>query len=340
MAVHQFVGHGHVGVALVPAGGGLEQQLAEGLFGGRLVEVADRWALPHPEDAQRGPAFVREPEGEVDGGGRGRAAVHADHDVGRGLGDVLGAAHDDDRAVGLGAHRDCHREGVQHLLRAAQAAGAEHDQLGVRGLPVQHQRRKVLIDGGDELQTGVPLAGCGGRPVQCLVAALAQGLVVAAVVERAELAEQGRHGVHQPQRQPAVVGLVGGPGGGHQASVERVDAEDDGTAGAVGTRGCHGSSSGPAPDPVSMLAVAQRSARGPTGPGARVRRSHPGRSRPAARVGPRGPGAPRQATAEWRADRNEEVATMTRIRVVTRPTRPHEPPPQDLRTPSGRPLPY
>ncbi|MGA5823791.1 hypothetical protein ACPC54_38780 [Kitasatospora sp. NPDC094028] len=37
---------------------------------------------------------------------------------------------------------------------------------------------------------------------------------------------------------------------------------------------------------------------------------------------------------------NEEVATMVRNKVVTRPTRPHEPPPLDLRTPSGRRLPY
>ncbi|MFE5587576.1 hypothetical protein [Kitasatospora sp. NPDC056531] len=36
----------------------------------------------------------------------------------------------------------------------------------------------------------------------------------------------------------------------------------------------------------------------------------------------------------------EEVAEMIRIKVVTRPTRPQQPPPLDLRAPSGRPLPY
>ncbi|MFJ9770602.1 hypothetical protein ACIRVF_05100 [Kitasatospora sp. NPDC101157] len=44
--------------------------------------------------------------------------------------------------------------------------------------------------------------------------------------------------------------------------------------------------------------------------------------------------------ARWNTDPNEEVGTMVRIKVVTRPTRPNEPPPLDLRTPSGRRLPY
>lgn len=36
----------------------------------------------------------------------------------------------------------------------------------------------------------------------------------------------------------------------------------------------------------------------------------------------------------------EEVATMERIRISKRPSRPQSRPPLDLRTPSGRPLPY
>ncbi|WP_327265746.1 hypothetical protein OG444_34170 [Streptomyces sp. NBC_01232] len=36
----------------------------------------------------------------------------------------------------------------------------------------------------------------------------------------------------------------------------------------------------------------------------------------------------------------EEVATMQRIRIQPHQKQPHKPAPLDLRTPSGRPLPY
>ncbi|MEU7603535.1 hypothetical protein AB0B78_13900 [Streptomyces sp. NPDC040724] len=36
----------------------------------------------------------------------------------------------------------------------------------------------------------------------------------------------------------------------------------------------------------------------------------------------------------------EEVATMQRIRIQSRQKQPHKPVPLDLRTPSGRPIPY
>nr|WSW70671.1 hypothetical protein OG461_33265 [Streptomyces sp. NBC_00995] len=39
-------------------------------------------------------------------------------------------------------------------------------------------------------------------------------------------------------------------------------------------------------------------------------------------------------------DYRQEVVAVGRIRIVRRPQLPSRPPPLDLRTPSGRPLPY
>lgn len=41
-----------------------------------------------------------------------------------------------------------------------------------------------------------------------------------------------------------------------------------------------------------------------------------------------------------RAPFPQEVGTMQRIRIQSRQKQPHKPAPLDLRTPSGRPLPY
>ncbi len=69
------------------------------------------------------------------------------------------------------------------------------------------------------------------------------------------------------------------------------------------------------------------------------------RCRPGTFRGTNGPGAHVPTRGGWipeqaRAPESPEVATMERIMVAKRPGRPPQSPPLDLRTPSGRPLPY
>ncbi len=98
--------HVHVRVLLGQAGGGLGQQSALRPQRHLLVVQHDQRALPHTDDPQRRTPKVGLVEGEGQGGRRGRAAVDARDDVGGLPADVLGVAHDDDGAVGLGGDGD------------------------------------------------------------------------------------------------------------------------------------------------------------------------------------------------------------------------------------------